>query len=264
MSLTEGDLVTLYTDAETDQQEKIRWCYEDIRIAEISRNLSFICTDVQCNAGTERFRDRLKLDHQTGSLTITDTRTTDSGLYELQIINRNNSNSTKFFGIIVSGKLLRKKAGYTFKSYYHFYYNVIIYNFALYNTSFQQCLVCVIDVPAEIKRTSANKGQSVTLSTGVIINPNDVMMWYFNDTLIAEVTGYQSKICTDDQCKDKFRDRLEVNYMPGSLTITNTRTTDSGLYYLHMSSRIIRISFIRSFSVTVTGECHLNIQGSSH
>uniref|UniRef100_A0A8C1MGM9 Ig-like domain-containing protein n=1 Tax=Cyprinus carpio TaxID=7962 RepID=A0A8C1MGM9_CYPCA len=33
----------------------------------------------------ERFRDRLKLDHQTGSLIITDTRTEHTGLYQLQI-----------------------------------------------------------------------------------------------------------------------------------------------------------------------------------
>ncbi|XP_058615662.1 uncharacterized protein LOC131529783 isoform X1 [Onychostoma macrolepis] len=209
VSPTKGDLVTLYTDAETDQQEKIRWYYGDIRIAEISGDLSDICTDVQCNNGTERFRDRLKVDHQTGSLTITDTRTTDSGDYTLQIINRNNSNSTELFSIIVS------------------------------------------DVPAGIKRKSVHEGESVTLSTCVIKYPNDVMMWYFNDTLIAEITGYQSKICTDDQC-NRFRDRLKVNYMPRSLTITKTRTTDSGLYYLHMSSRTVRISIIKSFSVTVT------------
>ncbi|KAL0161218.1 hypothetical protein M9458_044943, partial [Cirrhinus mrigala] len=63
-----------------------------------------------------------------------------------------------------------------------------------------------------------------------------------------------NKTCTYGQCKDadgKFRDRLEVN-PTGSLTITNTTTTDSGLYKLQFNSSSSRISIIKIFSVTVT------------
>uniref|UniRef100_A0A673HPQ8 Immunoglobulin domain-containing protein n=1 Tax=Sinocyclocheilus rhinocerous TaxID=307959 RepID=A0A673HPQ8_9TELE len=107
VSVKEGDPVTLHTDVETNQQEDIKWYFNDIRIAEISGDLSDICTDVQCNEGTERFRDRLKLDHQTGSLTIMNTRTTDSGLYELKIIS-SFSISEKTFSVTVYGESLNK------------------------------------------------------------------------------------------------------------------------------------------------------------
>ncbi len=106
-----------------------------------------------------------------------------------------------------------------------------------------------------IKRRRVKESESVTLYTGVV-NPDDVMTWYFNDTRIAKITGDQSKICTDDQCKDRFRDRLKLDHQTGSLNITNTRTTDSGLYTLQIIISDSRFSISREkrFSVTVTGE----------
>uniref|UniRef100_A0A9J7Y9K0 Immunoglobulin V-set domain-containing protein n=2 Tax=Cyprinus carpio carpio TaxID=630221 RepID=A0A9J7Y9K0_CYPCA len=83
VSVMEGDSVTLHTD-DTDIQrtDLIMWKFgpKDIIIAQIDRknNMMTIFND---NAD-ERFRDRLKLD-QTGSLIITNTRTTDSGLYKV-------------------------------------------------------------------------------------------------------------------------------------------------------------------------------------
>ncbi len=83
------------------------------------------------------------------------------------------------------------------------------------------------------------------------------MTWYFNDILIAEITGDPNKTCTDGQCEDpdgRFRDRLEVN-QSGSLTIMNTTITDSGVYKLQINSSS-RISIIKIFNVVVTGEYH--------
>ncbi len=107
----EGDLVTLHTGVKTNQQEKIRWYFNDARIAQMTGDLSYICTDVQCNEGTDSFRDRLNLDHQTGSLTIMNTRTTDSGVYRLRIIS-SNSISEKIFIVAVYGKSLCVKSGH--------------------------------------------------------------------------------------------------------------------------------------------------------
>ncbi len=122
-------------------------------------------------------------------------------------------------------------------------------------------MVCVSGVSAverdEIK--SVKEGETVTLDPGVIKRPNDAMTWHFNDILIAEITGDQSEICTDG----RFRNRLKLDHQTGSLTITNTRTTDSGHYELRISnssSNSFSFRRIKSFSFTVTGE--YIIQGS--
>ncbi len=128
-------------------------------------------------------------------------------------------------------------------------------------------LVCVPDVPAderdEIKGKSVKEGTSVTLDSQVIKNLNDLMIWYFNGILIIEITGDQSKICTDDQCDERFRDRLKLDHQTGSLTIRDTRTTDSGPYQLQIVRRIrhrhsISIIRIKRFSITVIGECYFH------
>ncbi|XP_026113156.1 uncharacterized protein LOC113091747 [Carassius auratus] len=212
----EGDSVTLHPDVETNQQGRMRWYFNSIYIAEISKDLSEICTDVECNEGTERFRDRLKLDHQTGSLTITNITNTDSGLYELQIIN--SRISQKKFIVAVNGVAASERD--------------------------------------KMKRKSVKEGESITFDPGEIKNPNYLKVWYFNYTRIAQISGDLRKICTDDQCDERFRDRLKLDHQTESLTITNTRTTDSGVYKLEITScsnRNISITVIKSFCVTVSG-----------
>uniref|UniRef100_A0A673LL63 SLAM family member 9-like n=1 Tax=Sinocyclocheilus rhinocerous TaxID=307959 RepID=A0A673LL63_9TELE len=80
-SVMEGDLVTLRTDVtEILQYDPIQWKFGDILVVKINmkENKSMIYN----TSAAERLRDRLKLD-QTGSLSITNTRTTDSGLYKI-------------------------------------------------------------------------------------------------------------------------------------------------------------------------------------
>ncbi|XP_056304493.1 SLAM family member 6-like [Danio aesculapii] len=78
VSVTEGDSVTLKLAlAEIQSDDLIMWRFgpEDFLLAKISRKRETF------NGPDGRFRDRLKLDNQTASLTITNSRISDSGLY---------------------------------------------------------------------------------------------------------------------------------------------------------------------------------------
>ncbi|XP_026120006.1 CD48 antigen-like isoform X1 [Carassius auratus] len=83
VSVMEGDSVTLHThDTDIQKDDQIMWRFGQILIAQINRKINKI--SVYNDNADGRFRDRLKLD-QTGSLTITNTSTTDSGLYNISI-----------------------------------------------------------------------------------------------------------------------------------------------------------------------------------
>ncbi|XP_026106637.1 carcinoembryonic antigen-related cell adhesion molecule 2-like [Carassius auratus] len=210
VSVTEGNSVTLHTDVTTNQQDRIKWYFGKTLIAQITGGQSKICTGVQCK---ERFRDRLELDHQTGSLTIMNINLSDSGEYTLQIISRS----------ILSEKIVHVS-------------------------------VCgVSGEQDEMKRKSVKEGESVTLHPGVGRKANDLMTWYCNGIVIVEITGDQSKICSDADCKDRFGDRLKLDHQTGSLTIMNTTNTDSGEYKLQIrSSSSIVVTSLKGFSVYIT------------
>ncbi|XP_016314648.1 SLAM family member 9-like [Sinocyclocheilus anshuiensis] len=82
VSVMEGDSATLnINDTDIQKEDQIMWRFGHILIAHINRknNKSMVYDD---KAG-ERFRGRLKLDNETVSLSITNTRTTDSGVYNI-------------------------------------------------------------------------------------------------------------------------------------------------------------------------------------
>ncbi|XDV24058.1 hypothetical protein PO909_028341, partial [Leuciscus waleckii] len=98
----EGDSVSLNTDVtEIHEDDEILWKYgaENSLIAQISRadGISSIFDDVPDG----RFRDRLKLEDQTGSLTITNTTTEHAGDYKLEISGAKRSSKT--FNVSVYG-----------------------------------------------------------------------------------------------------------------------------------------------------------------
>ncbi|XP_048038315.1 uncharacterized protein LOC125263347 [Megalobrama amblycephala] len=134
-----------------------------------------------------RFRDRLKLDNQTGSLTITNTTMKNAGYYKV----RTNS-ARKSFDLTVR----------------------------------------------VVKEISVTDGDSVTLHNDLTeMKDDDRIHWSFEyGPVIAEINKWAKSFTVyDDVLDGRFRDRLKLDNQTGSLTITNTGTTDSGVYELDIN-----------------------------
>ncbi|XP_057181134.1 uncharacterized protein LOC130548403 [Triplophysa rosa] len=96
----EGHSVTLHTHlTHIHTHDKIEWRFKNIRIARIKRSVNINAT-YDYNE-TEIFRDRLKMNNQTGDLTITHITSQHSGLYQLEIIT-GDKRTIKSFNITVN------------------------------------------------------------------------------------------------------------------------------------------------------------------
>ncbi|KAG1929395.1 hypothetical protein F2P79_022950 [Pimephales promelas] len=228
VSVLEGNSVTLQTDVpETHGDELIVWRFGDegklIAKYDVVKSSPLLDTD-------ERFRDRLQLDHQTGSLTITHTRTTDSGFYTLKI-NSNKQTIYKRFSVTVSAPGLSSGA----------VAGIVIVVLLLFAAAAAVGLIYHRRQISELERqkvmtVSVKEGKDVTLNTGAELHRDDHVEWRFGDRelLIAEIRGGVTEIY-DIDLDERFRDRLKLDKKTGSLTIKNTRTTNSGEYQLKIS-----------------------------
>ncbi|KTF85542.1 hypothetical protein cypCar_00047828 [Cyprinus carpio] len=134
----EGDIITLNTDIIKKEHDKLLWYFEDTCIALINGHPNTSCL---YDGEDGRFRDRLKVDYETGSLIITNITTEHAGRYEAEIIrsessgkrqslNRNrkcdrtkitrrngisHDDTTKTFNVIVTGELLNHSEDYCTK-----------------------------------------------------------------------------------------------------------------------------------------------------
>nr|XP_003201040.2 SLAM family member 9-like [Danio rerio] len=101
---------------------------------------------------------------------------------------------------------------------------------------------------AGVKSVSIIEGDSVTLESSLTeIQSSDVIMWRFGEILLATIYTKDEKRKTSYP-DERIRDRLKLDSQTGSLTITNSRISDSGLYTVTSSSST---TLLNTFSLTV-------------
>ncbi len=121
--MMEGDSVTLKTNVtEINEGDSIVWKYgaEKSQIARMNKKKQNFSSDVLDG----RFRDRLKLNNQTGSLTITNITTQHTGCYELQISAAKRTSKT--FNVSVYGEQRSFVEMFTYSIYIK-YSNIYIF-----------------------------------------------------------------------------------------------------------------------------------------
>uniref|UniRef100_A0A8C1KNC3 Immunoglobulin domain-containing protein n=1 Tax=Cyprinus carpio TaxID=7962 RepID=A0A8C1KNC3_CYPCA len=220
-SVSEGDSVTLNPDLnETQGFNLIEWRFggEGSTIARTDGNeISY--------ANDERFRDRLQLNDQTGSLTIKNMKNADSGLYRVTVSSSKQMINKRFI-VTVSGDVIMITGQ--------------ILCFAKFAAS---AVVVFIHIVSRLlcrviryRTISVMEGDDVTLNSGTELNKDKQIKWLFGGISIlkapiAEISGETGEIFTyEGKADGRFRNRLKLDPLTGSLTIKNTSPEHFGFY----------------------------------
>ncbi|XP_016414769.1 carcinoembryonic antigen-related cell adhesion molecule 6-like [Sinocyclocheilus rhinocerous] len=172
VSVTEGDSVTLNTDVtKVQRDDQILWMFgpKETRIAEIYKH----SIDMFSSNGT--FGDRLQLDSFTGSLTIRNIRSTDSGLYKRQI-RSDRGNSDKTFNVTVYARLPVP---------------VITSNSSNCSSSSSSILPVPVIIRDSSHNLSSSSGSSVSRCSLLcsVLNVSDVTLsWYKGNSLLSSIS----------------------------------------------------------------------------
>ncbi|XP_068072665.2 uncharacterized protein isoform X2 [Danio rerio] len=266
VSVLEGRNVTLDTNI-TDIKKitRILWRFESSHIADFNGTKINIAPN-----GTKIFKDRLNGNSQTGYLTIKDIKTTDTGLYKVEI-NQIDASVEWLFRVTVNGSglspgaaagisvvVLMVFAGAAALVFYH------RRQFLDKKTEMHQAEISdQQSLMYEAKIVSVKERGSVTLKPDAVIQRDDQILWTFGpqETLIAGVNGNTREICIGDGADGRFRDRLRLDSTTGSVTITNTASEHVGVYKLKIISST-GTSF-QKFILTLKQEVKSVTEGSS-
>ncbi|XP_057181221.1 uncharacterized protein LOC130548461 isoform X2 [Triplophysa rosa] len=100
VSVNDGDSVTLHTHlTDIQRDDVIKWWFKDDLIARINREVN---NSDPVYEPDERFTDRLKMNPQTGDLTITDITSQHTGLYQLEIVSKRTETKLQTFSVSLS------------------------------------------------------------------------------------------------------------------------------------------------------------------
>uniref|UniRef100_A0A672L6Q4 Immunoglobulin domain-containing protein n=1 Tax=Sinocyclocheilus grahami TaxID=75366 RepID=A0A672L6Q4_SINGR len=279
VSVMVGDSITLHTDiTDVPRDSKIIWKFGDEIIARMNEADGHPST---YDGPGVIFKDRLKLDRQTGSLTITNIRTEHIGHYSVDI--KGIDAKLKTFQVtvhdvveslsVMEGDSVTLHTGVKVQGddqilWENIHLNdqtrdLVISNIRSDQTGVYKVEINTISmvlhrkfyiaVGGGVKTVSVMERDPVNLHTGVIeIRGYDLILWKTEGNLVAEINKGINFFGPRDVDDLRFSGRLHLHRETGDLTISDSKTTDSGDYHLHMSNSAYTLQ--RTIRVTVKSE----------